>query len=132
MPLVRIDALGTAVDRLDALGRAVHDAWVETMGAPPDDRFQVLVGHDGTTSTLRYDDYLGVHPDDGVVYIAITMRSGRPPAQKKALYRRIAQLAHEYAGTEPRNVFITVTENAPIDWSFGYGAAQYADDSPAR
>ena len=125
MPFVRIDALGTDRDRLDALGRAVHDAMVETIGFPPDDRFQVLTGHDGTRSTLRYDDYLGVHRDDGVVYVAITMRAGRTAAQKQAMYRRIAELAHEYAGTEPRNVFVTVTENGSADWSFGHGVAQY-------
>lgn len=131
MPFVRIDALGADSARLDALGRAVHDALVETIGFPPNDRFQVLVGHDGTRSTLRYDDYLGVQRDDGIVYVAITMRSGRTPAQKQALYRRIAELAHEYAGTEPRNVFITLTENESIDWSFGHGVAQYAVASEA-
>ncbi|GAA1938729.1 tautomerase family protein [Amycolatopsis minnesotensis] len=128
MPFVRIDALGAGPDRLDALGRAVHDALVEAIGIPPDDRFQVLTGHDGTRSTLRYDDgYLGVRRDDELVFVAITMRSGRTAAMKQALYRRIAELAHEYAGTEPRNVFVTVTENEPIDWSFGDGIAQYAE-----
>ncbi|MER6947555.1 tautomerase family protein [Nonomuraea sp. NPDC000554] len=131
MPFVRIDALRADSDRLDALGRAVHDALVETIGVPDDDRFQVLVSHDGATSTLRYDDFLGVHRDDGIVYIAITMRSGRTPAQKQALYRRIAELAHEYAGTEPRNVFVTLTENESIDWSFGNGVAQYVPASDA-
>ena len=126
MPFIRIDALRADADRLDALGRAVHDALVETIGFPPNDRFQVLAGHDGTGGTLRYDDYLGVRRDDDIVYVAITMRSGRTPAQKRSLYRRIAELAHEYAGTEPRNVFITLTENEPIDWSFGDGLAQYA------
>ena len=132
MPFVRIDALGADSDRLDALGRAVHDALVEMIGIPPDDRFQVLVGHDGTSSTLRYDpEYLGVRRDDGIVYVAITMRSGRTPVQKQGLYRRIADLAHEYAETEPRNMFITLTENEPIDWSFGDGVAQYAASSEA-
>jgi phenylpyruvate tautomerase PptA (4-oxalocrotonate tautomerase family) len=126
VPFVRIDALRIGGERLDALGRAVHDALVETVGVPDDDRFQVLTDHDGTTSGLRYDDYLGVHRDDGIVYVAITMRSGRTPEQKRALYGRIAELAHEYAGTEPRNVFVTVTENESIDWSLGHGAAQYA------
>ncbi|MFD3502419.1 tautomerase family protein [Streptomyces sp. NPDC058676] len=132
MPFVRIDALGAGPDRLDALGRAVHDALVETIHIPADDRFQVLVGHDGTHSTLRYDDYLGVHRDDGIVYVAITLRSGRTSAQKQALYRRIAELAHAYAGTEPRNVFVTLTENTSIDWSLGEGAAQYAAATEER
>lgn len=123
MPFVRIDALRADSDRLHALGRAVHDALVQTIGIPPDDLFQVLTSHDGA---LRYDaGYLGIRRDDDIVYVAITMRSGRTPAQKQALYRRIAELAHEYAGTETRNVFVTVTENEPVDWSFGDGIAQY-------
>jgi phenylpyruvate tautomerase PptA (4-oxalocrotonate tautomerase family) len=127
MPFVRIDVTGTDHDRLEALGRAVHDALGETIGFPPDDRFQVLTAHDGARSVLRYDDYLGIHRDEGIVFVAITMRAGRTPEQKQALYRRIAELAQAYAGTEPRNVFVTVTENGPADWSFGHGVAQYVD-----
>lgn len=126
MPFVRIDALRAGPARLDALGRAVHDALMETIGIPDDDRFQVLVGHDGAHSSLRYGGYLGIDRDDGIVFVAITMRAGRGPEQKRALYRRIAELAHAYAGTEPRNVFVTVTENASVDWSLGDGLAQYA------
>ncbi|OKI02105.1 tautomerase [Streptomyces sp. CB02923] len=131
MPFVRIDALRADAEQLDALGRAVHDALRETIGIPPDDLFQVLTGHDGSNSTLRHGGYLGADRDDGVVYIAITMRSGRSPAQKQAMYRRIAELAHARAAVEPRNVFVTVTENASPDWSFGHGLAQYADSPEA-
>ncbi|MFD9959550.1 tautomerase family protein [Amycolatopsis sp. NPDC058986] len=127
MPFVRIDALKADTARLDALGRAVHEAMTETIDIPADDRFQVLTSHDGTRGTLRYDDgYLGIRRDDDLVFVSITMRRGRTPAQKQALYRRIAELAEEYAGTEPRNVFVRLTENEPIDWSFGDGVAQYA------
>ncbi len=80
MPFVRIDAFGTDADRLDALGRAVHDALVETLGIPANDRFQVLTGHDGARTTLRWDDYLGVHRDEGIVFVAITLRSGGRPS----------------------------------------------------
>ena len=125
MPFVRIDTLRAGPERLAALGRAVHDALMETIAIPPDDRFQVLTDHDGTSGTLRHDDYLGVHRDDDIAYVAITLRSGRTPAQKQALYRRIAELAHAYAGTEPRNVFVVLTENESADWSLGEGVAQY-------
>ncbi|GAA3693923.1 tautomerase family protein [Nonomuraea antimicrobica] len=129
MPFVRIDALRADADRLAALGRAVHDALVETVGIPPDDLFQVLTAHDGTHGTLRYGTFPGVDRDDDLVYVAITLRRGRTPAQKQALYRRIAELALDYAGTEPRNVFVFLTENESIDWSFGHGTAQYAISS---
>jgi len=125
MPLIRIDALRAGPDRLTTLGRAVHDALVETIGIPPDDLFQVLTSHDGTTSTLRYAGFLGIERDDDVVFVAITMRAGRPDDVKQAMYRRIAELVHDYTGTDPRNVLITVTENTSPDWSFGHGNAQY-------
>ncbi|MHC8421483.1 tautomerase family protein [Streptomyces sp. NB004] len=130
MPFVRIDAHDTHAGRLDALGRAVHDALVETLGIPHDDRFQVLTAHDRTRGTLRYDDYLGVHRDEGVVFVSITLRAGRATGRKQALYRRIAELAEAYAGTEPRNVFVTLTENSCADWSLGRGLAQYVGSGP--
>ncbi|QFY09031.1 tautomerase family protein [Nonomuraea phyllanthi] len=127
MPFVRIDAVLADGERLEALGRAVHDALVDALGIPPDDLFQVLNGHDGTHRLVRYDPaYLGIRRDDDLVFVSVTMRSGRTPEQKQALYRRIADLAEEYAGTEPRNVFVSITESELIDWSFGEGVAQYA------
>lgn len=127
MPFVRIDALHGDRDRLEALGRAVQDAMVDAIGIPHDDLFQVLNSHEGNSSMVRYDPrYLGVNRDDDLVFVAITMRSGRTVEQKKALYARIAELAKQYAGTEPRNVFVTLTENEFPDWSFGDGVAQYA------
>jgi phenylpyruvate tautomerase PptA (4-oxalocrotonate tautomerase family) len=127
VPFVRIDALRAGQAKLDALGRAVHQALIDAIDIPADDLFQVLTSHDGATGAFRYDpDYLGVHRDDGLVFIDITMRSGRTREQKQALYRRIAELASTYAGTEPPNVFVTIHENDLPAWSFGDGIAQYA------
>jgi phenylpyruvate tautomerase PptA (4-oxalocrotonate tautomerase family) len=126
MPFVRIDALRADQARLDALGRAVHEALVDAIGIPEDDLFQVLTSHDGTTGTVRYDPgYLGVHRDDGIVFVDVTMRSGRTDDQKKNLYAKVAELASKYADVEPRNVFVTLHENQFADWSFGEGVAQY-------
>jgi phenylpyruvate tautomerase PptA (4-oxalocrotonate tautomerase family) len=128
MPFVRIDALHADQARLDAFGRAVQEALIDAIGIPDDDLFQVLTSHDGTTGKFRYDpDYLGVQRDDDIVYIDITMRAGRTDEQKKTLYAKIADLIGRYAGTEPRNVFVTIHENQLVDWSFGNGIAQYVD-----
>lgn len=128
MPFIRIDALRADKAKLDGLGRAVHEALIDAIGIPADDLFQVLTSHDGTAGMFRYDpDYLGVHRDDGIVYIDITMRAGRTDEQKKKLYAKIAELASQYADVEPRNVFIAIHENQLVDWSFGGGAAQYAE-----
>ncbi|RSM90586.1 tautomerase family protein [Kibdelosporangium aridum] len=126
MPLVRIDALHADKDRLEAIGRAVHEAMVDAIGIPADDVFQVLTSHDGVRSMIRYDSgYLGVPRDDGIVFISITFRSGRTTEQKVALYKRIAELAEQHAGVEPRNVLVNLVENQSADWSAGNGVAQY-------
>lgn len=39
--------------------------------------------------------------DEGIVFVAIALRAGRTTDRKQALYRRIARLSEEYAGTDP-------------------------------
>lgn len=127
MPLVRIDVLGHHDDAtLTALGDAVHGAMTETIDVPKDDLFQVLTRHD--PGTLRYDpDYLGIHRDDNIAFVTITMRAGRTPDQKRALYHRITELATTKTPFEPRNILIAITENHLPDWSFGNGTPQLLD-----
>src|SRR5438067_9542640 len=126
MPLVRIELLrGHPPEARAAIGNAVHQAMTETIEVPPDDIFQVITEHDATG--LRYDPgYLGIRRDDGVVFVHITLRGGRTDAQKRALYARIAELASERAGVEPRDLLVVLSENELIDWSFGNGEAQIA------
>ncbi|MFR9723305.1 tautomerase family protein [Streptomyces sp. MS19] len=130
MPFVRIEAFRAAPQRLDAPGRAVHHALTGTPGFPDDDLLQILTSHDGATSTIRTGTYPGVPRDEGAVSVTITLRAGRPDAQERALHHRIALLAEEHAGTEPRNVMVILHENGPADRSFGHGEAAYAPAPP--
>ena len=66
----------------------------------------------------------GIDRSDGLVVIQVFFRSGRTVEQKKALYKRTAELLSE-AGVRPQDVFVTLVENEPADWSFGNGEAQY-------
>lgn len=125
MPLVRIDVLQMEPTQLEAVGDAVRQALTESIGFPPEDRFQVLTNHDGRTSRLRHGTYLDVPRDDGIVYIDITMRYGRTDDQKRQMYAQVCQRLTEQAQVAPHNVFIVVHENREADWSFGYGQAQY-------
>ncbi len=127
MPLVRIDVLDDAhsASTLSALGECVHQAMTETIDVPVDDLFQILTPH--AKGQLRYDSgYLGIDRDDRVVFVSITLRSGRTDEQKKALYRRVVELITERTDVAPRNVLIALTENELCDWSFGEGIAQLA------
>lgn len=128
MPLVRIDLLqGRAAGEREAIGAAVHQAMTETIDVPADDVFQVVTEH--PPGGIRYDpSYLGVERDEGIVVVHMTMKRGRSDEQKRALYRRIAELLEERAGVRPGNVLVVLSENELADWSFGDGRAQLLGD----
>src|SRR5260221_11243024 len=125
MPLVRISlrAGRSEADRR-AIGDAVHQALVETMEVPPDDRFQIITEH-GPDGLIFDPNYLGIARSDGLVMIQVALRSGRTVAMKQALYRRIAELLRDAVGLRPEDAFITLAENELAAWSFGRGEAQY-------
>ena len=63
---------------------------------------------------------------DDLVYIQITVFNTRTAEQKKALFRRVAELLRESPGVRPEDVFVNVLEAAKENWSLGHGLAQFA------
>lgn len=127
MPLVRIDLRsGTSVQYRKAIGDSVHQAMIDAFTIPPDDRFQVISEH--PPEGLVYDpQYLGVQRSDKVVFVQITMSTGRKPQQKRKLYKRIAELLSASPGLRPEDVVINLVEVSWENWSFGNGDAHYMD-----
>jgi 4-oxalocrotonate tautomerase len=128
MPLVRIALReGTAPEYRRAIADGVHQAMIDVMGIPPDDRFQVISEYSG--ENLIYDpQYLGIKRSDRVVFVQITLSAGRKPGQKRALYKRMAELLAKAPGVRPEDVMINLVEVAWENWSFGNGVAQYMLD----
>jgi phenylpyruvate tautomerase PptA (4-oxalocrotonate tautomerase family) len=128
MPLMRISLrAGQPRERRRAIADAAHQALIETVDAPADDRFQIITEHEG--DGLIYDrHYLGIERSDDIVIIQIALRRGRSVPVKRALYRRLAERLHEAAGVRPQDVFVTLVENDLSDWSFGDGVAQYVKE----
>jgi phenylpyruvate tautomerase PptA (4-oxalocrotonate tautomerase family) len=125
MPLVRISLReGTSVQYRQALADGVHQAMVEAIEIPAQDRFQVITEH--PADGLIYDpSYLGIERSDKIVLVQITLSGGRKPAQKKKLYQRIAEILATNPGLRPQDLFINLVEVAWENWSFGNGEAQY-------
>jgi len=61
-----------------------------------------------------------------LVFIQITLNTGRTLEQKKALYARIAELLAKEPGIRPEDVLINLVECAKENWSFGNGLATYS------
>jgi 4-oxalocrotonate tautomerase len=127
MPFVRISLRqGTSPDFRQALADGVHRALIESIAIPSGDRFQVISEH--ATGDLIYDPaYLGVSRSDRVVFVQITMSVGRKPQQKRALYKRMAEILAESPGLRPEDLLINLVEVAWENWSFGNGQAHYMD-----
>ena len=125
MPLVRISLLkGRPLELRRKIGDAIHRALVETIDVPQRDRFQLLSEHE--PGDLVYDsDYLGIARTNEIVIVQITLTAGRTLAQKRALFRRIADNLGAL-GLRREDAWINLLEVPKENWSFGLGEASYA------
>ena len=105
---------------LDSLYRALREA----LNVPEGDHFMTITEHDA--ANFRHGAAYGVARSDDLVYIQITVFNTRTLEQKKALFRRIAELLGENPGIRPEDVFVSLVEVAKENWSLGHGLAQYA------
>jgi phenylpyruvate tautomerase PptA (4-oxalocrotonate tautomerase family) len=126
MPLIHISL---RAGKPDAYRQAIFDslyrAMREALEVPLDDQFMTITEHEPAnfrTSTSCY----GVSRSDDVVYIQITVFDTRTAEQKKALFKRAAELLGKNPGIQPENVFVNVLESAKENWSVGHGLAQFA------
>ncbi|SRR6266481_9052 len=126
MPLVQISLrIGKPESYRQAIFDGLYRAMRETFEVPEDDQFMTIREYDA--SNFRYNaSYLGIHRSDDLTIIQITVSNTRNVAQKKALFRRIAELLGESPGLRPEDVFVNLVEVAKENWSFGHGLAQYA------
>ncbi|WP_248323447.1 tautomerase family protein [Caballeronia sp. Sq4a] len=128
MPLIRISLIkGKSTAHIRAISEGVHQALVEAYGAPADDRFHLVHQHE--RDEFIYDsDYLGIHRTDDLVVINITAGNWRDTAQKKALFKAIANNLAANPGLRPEDVLVVLQPNARDEWSFGNGSASYVKD----
>jgi phenylpyruvate tautomerase PptA (4-oxalocrotonate tautomerase family) len=96
-----------------------------SVGAPKDDRFQVVAEHDADNFVFDLN-YLGIRRTEDLVIIQITWNEGRTVEQKKALYKAIADGLAAKLSVRREDVFISLVEVRRENWSFGNGIAQYA------
>ncbi len=125
MPLVRITlAAGRTEAERARIADAVHQALVATANVPADDRFQVV--QEVPAGGLIWDaGYLGHSRTPSVVFVEITLNTGRTLAVKKALYAAIAERLGKAAGLRPDDVLVNLVEVPRENWSFGGGVMSY-------
>jgi 4-oxalocrotonate tautomerase len=126
MPFVRIDLKrGKSAEYRKTLGEIVYKAMIGLINVPQDDKFQVITEHDRDDLNFA-ESYLGNRYSEDVVFIQITLNSGRSVELKKAFYKRIADDFQNQLNGRPDDVVINLVEVPKENWSFGQGIAQYA------
>jgi phenylpyruvate tautomerase PptA (4-oxalocrotonate tautomerase family) len=126
MPLVRIALRrGKSPQHIAAIRNSIYRAMTETFNVPPHDRFILVQQHEA--EEFDYDpNYLDIARTDDLVIIQIACNNTRTVEQKKAFYKRTAELLSVEPGLRPQDVFINLLETGKENWSFGNGLAQYA------
>ena len=126
MPFVRIDlAEGKSAEHRKRIGEIVYTAMTETINVPPDDKFQIITEH--PLEEMNFPaSYLGIGYSHDIVFIQVTLNTGRTLDMKKAFYQRVAGDLHAQLKIRREDVFINLVEVAKENWSFGNGVAQYA------
>jgi len=126
MPLIHISLrAGKPEAYRQAIFDSLYGAMRETLSVPDDDQFMTITEHE--LANFRYSaSCYGVSRSEDVVYIQITVFNTRTAEQKKALFRRTAELLGENPGIRPENVFVNILESAKENWSVGHGVAQFA------
>jgi phenylpyruvate tautomerase PptA (4-oxalocrotonate tautomerase family) len=125
MPLVRLELPDTfSAESARRAGDAVHNALVDTMGVPVDDRFQVLSRH-AAGALVCTPGFLGVQHGARALFVQVVLAPGRTLQQKRAFYARTAADVAAALDVSPSDVIINLVETLRENWSFGDGIAQY-------
>jgi hypothetical protein len=117
MPLIQVDLeRGLFEASHGAIGDAIHEAQVEALGIPADDRFQVYRPHDD--GELSFDPgYNGVERRS-LVLIQVTAVHMYPVAVKRRFFETVvAKLTP--LGIRQEDVLISLVENGFEDWYAG-------------
>ena len=126
MPFARIDLIqGKSADYRRTIGDVVYEAIVSALGAPKDDRFQVITEH-APENFIIDPTYLGITRTADCVVIHLTLNGGRSIEQKRTFYKQVTDGLHQRLGLRREDVFINLVEVVKENWSFGNGEAQYA------
>jgi 4-oxalocrotonate tautomerase len=125
MPFIHISLrAGKPASYRQAIFDSLYRAMREALDVPEGDQFMTISEHDA--ANFRYGNAFGIQRSDDLVYIQITVFDTRTAEQKKALFRRIAELLGERPGIRPADVFVNVLDSAKENWSVGHGLAQFA------
>jgi phenylpyruvate tautomerase PptA (4-oxalocrotonate tautomerase family) len=115
MPLVNISLRkGTTPARRRAIADSIHQAMMNALEIPADDRFQLVHEH-SPENMIQDRTFFGVERSENSVFIQIVINH-RDISQKKKMYELIVENLGKDPGIRKEDVFIGVVEVAQENW----------------
>ncbi|NEZ44791.1 tautomerase family protein [Paenibacillus alvei] len=133
MPFIRVSYMEGQYDtcQLEQISKTIMYALIKHFNVPEDDCFQVFHAH--RAGEFFYSkNYLNVERSEGLLYIQITLKSGRTEQQKTGFYAMLAKELSNTVNIRKEDVFVVLVDNEFDDWSFGNGIAQMLDRQKKR
>ncbi len=109
-----------------SLANAVYEALRAAIVIPENDRFVAIREH-APGDLIADPGYLGVQRSGHPIFVEITLRRGRTPEKKQALYAQIAERMVATGLVRAADILVVLRENDAADWSFGDGVGQYIE-----
>ncbi|WP_169088748.1 tautomerase family protein [Paenibacillus sp. PL91] len=125
MPFIRVSYLEQQFEahQMERISQTIMNALVQHFDVPEDDLFQVFHAHK-PWEFYYSPNYLEVERSDRLLYIQITLKSGRPTKQKTSFYETLAEQLSMALPMRKEDVFVVLVDTEFEDWSFGNGVAQ--------
>jgi 4-oxalocrotonate tautomerase len=125
MPFVRIDLSNKHPEGFSQqVGDIVYAAMRQTINVPDNDKFQVITRHE-SNELVAPANYLGIDYSGEIIFIQVTLNTGRTTEMKKAFYKEICDGLVEKLKVRPQDIVINLVEVDKENWSFGNGEMQY-------
>ncbi len=126
MPLVRISVADkTSKEDVQTIGDVIYQAMIGVANVPQNDKFQIVHRHGEGELVYPAEGYLGIRYTPNIVFIQITWNAGRTVEVKKKFYKAVAEGISQKTRTRIEDVWISLVDVQPENWSFGNGEMQY-------
>lgn len=124
MPLVRFDMIkGRSEKDIKEILDLTQEAVVNNFGVHERDRYQIVTQHEPYEMNVM-DTGLGFERSEKVLILSVTSRP-RSRDSVQSFYKEVAEKLDTAGLVAPNDLMINFKINSDVDWSFGFGKAQF-------
>lgn len=123
VPLVHIYTNeGKTTQHIQQISDGIHKALMQAWNIPQHDRFHII--HEKKPNHLMIDKIMWDVDRSNDVLVLNIVSAPRTREMKLSFYEILPKILKDKAHIRPEDIFVSIINNNPEDWSFGNGEAQ--------